>query len=122
VTVCLVEDNQHLREQLERFLLDAGVAVVAAVGTVKDGERAIVTHQPDVAVIDLRLPDGTGIDLIRTVAQTAPQVTLVLHSSSATAGVTRDALEAGAASVIPKSIRADGLLDAILRARSVPQP
>jgi two-component system response regulator DevR len=113
VTVCLVEDHARLREELCDLLSESGVQVVAAVGTVRDGEAAITEHLPDVAVIDNRLPDGRGIDLIRTLAWAAPRVTLLLHTTTATEGDAREAMQAGAAAVVIKTIAGDSLLEAI---------
>jgi two-component system response regulator DevR len=113
VTVCLVEDHEGLRELLCEFLADAGLRVLAAVGNVSEGEVAISAHRPDVAVIDNRLPDGRGIDLIRTLARTTPQVILLLHSGTVTDEEAREARQAGAAGVIVKTIGGNSLIEAI---------
>jgi two-component system response regulator DevR len=115
VTVCLVEDHAMLREQLCELLADSGIEVLAAVGTMREGEAAVITHRPDVAVIDNRLPDGRGIDLVRTLALADLPVTLLLHSATATTADVREALQAGAAAVIVKTIAGDNLLAAIRR-------
>lgn len=117
VTVCLVEDHVELRNQLCRLITKAGMNVLAAVGTLREGEVAITDHLPDVAVIDNRLPDGRGIDLCRTLSRTTPEVTLLLHTGIVTDALTLEALEAGATAVISKIIRSDGLLEAIRSTR-----
>jgi DNA-binding NarL/FixJ family response regulator len=113
VRVCLVEDHAGLRREIRQLLDDSGIDVVAAVGTIRDAKTSILALSPDVAVIDQQLPDGLGIDLIRALAQSAPQVTLLLYTAGVTEAMTRQALRAGAAAVILKSIRADGLIQAI---------
>jgi DNA-binding NarL/FixJ family response regulator len=113
VTVCLVEDYAPLRELLCDLLVESGAHLLSAVGTLRDGEAAISYHRPDVAVIDNRLPDGRGVDLIRTLAQTAPSVALLLHSGTATHDDASEALQAGAAGIILKSIRGYSLIEAI---------
>jgi CheY-like chemotaxis protein len=122
IDICLVEDNDHLRAQLQEILLDAGMNVVAAVGTARDAEAAIAAHSPDVAVIDHRLPDGSGTDLIRALSRTTSDVRLLLYSSGVTDDETRAALDAGASAVIRKSVRVDDLLEAILSATGYPRP
>ena len=117
VTVCLVEDHAQVRRRLCDLLTRAGMDVVAAVGTFREGEVAITDHLPDVAVIDNRLPDGSGIDLCRTLSHSTPQVALLLHSGTVTSQVALDALQAGAIAVIPKTIRSDDLLEAIRSTR-----
>jgi DNA-binding NarL/FixJ family response regulator len=113
VTVCLVESYPVLRELLCDLLVQSGAVVVSAVGTRLDGEAAISYHRPDVAVIDSRLPDGRGVELIRTVARTAPGVAVLLHSGAATHADAREAIQAGAAGILLKSIRGDSLIEAI---------
>jgi DNA-binding NarL/FixJ family response regulator len=113
VTVCLVEDYPPLRDLLCDLLVESGAYVLSAVGTVRAGEESISYHRPDVAVIDNRLPDGRGVDLIRTLAHTAPGSVLLLHSGTATNEDAREALHAGAAGIILKSIRGHSLIDAI---------
>jgi DNA-binding NarL/FixJ family response regulator len=112
-TVCLVEDHPLLRDLLCDLMDDSGLQVLAAVGTMRDGEAAIFEYRPDVAIIDNRLPDGRGIDLIRILARSTPKVALVLHSGTATHGDASEALQAGASAVILKSIRGHSLIEAI---------
>jgi DNA-binding NarL/FixJ family response regulator len=121
VRVCVVEDNTNLRDLLIDLFVAADVEVVAAVGTVKEGERTITDYLPDVAVIDYRLPDGTGLDLIRTLAVTVPQVTLLLYAAALTDDGARRALEAGATAVVAKSLNTDQLLEAVWRGRIRPK-
>jgi CheY-like chemotaxis protein len=121
VTICVVEDNKSLRDQLVELLTDSDVQVLAAVGTVKDGEKVITAYRPDVAIIDYNLPDGTGVDLIRTLSETVPQVTLLLYSASVTEDDARLAVEAGATAVIAKSLHTEELLEAVMAARHIPK-
>jgi two-component system, NarL family, response regulator DevR len=102
-----------LRAQLCDLLVRSGVRVVAAVGTRLEGEAAIFEHRPDVAIIDTRLPDGRGVDLIRDLARTTPRVTFLLHSRISTDEGAIEALQAGASAVIAKSIRGDSLIEAV---------
>jgi DNA-binding NarL/FixJ family response regulator len=113
VTACLVEDHANLREQLHELLLSVGVDVLAAVGTVRDGEAAIHRYAPDFAIVDNHLPDGRGIDLIRRLAETEPQMTLLLYTTALTEEQRKEALAAGASAVILKTIRGDALIEAL---------
>ena len=108
----MVEDHEQVRAQLTELLTSAGFSVRDAVGTAREGELAITSHPPDVAVIDNQLPDGLGINLCRTLARTTPQVTLLLHTGVITKDLERQARHAGV-TVIPKAIRPDNLLNAI---------
>jgi DNA-binding NarL/FixJ family response regulator len=115
LTVCLVEDHDQARGELCAILSGAGMEVVAAVGTVLQGRQVITELLPDVAVIDNRLPDGTGIELCTTLSETVPGVTLILHTGMVDRQVAMEARQAGAVAVVPKEIRPDHLLDTIRR-------
>ncbi|MGA2837290.1 MAG: response regulator transcription factor [Acidimicrobiales bacterium] len=115
ITVCLVEDHAQVRDELSVILTGAGMSVLAAVGTAHDGRRAVTELLPDVAVVDNRLPDGTGIELCRTLTETVPGVTLILHTGTVDRQVAIDARDAGAVAVVPKEIRTDHLIDTIRR-------
>jgi DNA-binding NarL/FixJ family response regulator len=113
VTVCLVEDHVQVRDELVDLLTHAGMHVLSAVGTVRDGQKSVTDCRPDVAVIDNNLPDGRGIDLCRALAKSAPDVTLLIHTGVVTSDVEREALNAGATAVIRKGLRGDELIRAI---------
>jgi two-component system response regulator DevR len=115
ITVALVEDHVMLRDQLTALLSEAGVHVVATAGTIRDGHRAIVEGRPLIAVIDNQLPDGSGIDLCKSIAEEFPEVRVVIHSGVLTAEEERAAYDAGALAVVPKSIRGTELLEAVQR-------
>ena len=113
ITVCVIEDHALLRDALVRLLSDEGFVVVAAVDTVRDGERAISVQPPDVAVVDQQLPDGLGLDLCRNLSRTNPDVTFLLYTAVASEQLAQQADEAGVSAVIPKGVRPDALLSAI---------
>src|SRR6188768_1622849 len=59
----LIEDHQALREGLELLLDRAGIEVLGTAGTADEGRALIEQHDPDVALIDIRLGEDSGIDL-----------------------------------------------------------
>jgi CheY-like chemotaxis protein len=122
VSVCLIDDHDRLRDQIRDFLTDSGIKVIASVGSIREGELAVRTHLPDVAIIDYRLTDGTGIELIRTLTRTSPNVTLLLYTASATDAEMREAVHAGATAAIRKTIQGTELLTAILNSADTATP
>src|SRR5450631_403147 len=94
VTVVLVEDHVMLADLLTTLLTEAGIRVLAAAGTQRDGRRAVTAHRPRVAIIDNELPDGSGVDLCRMLKAQTPDVTLLLHTGVTSTFDTAEALEA----------------------------
>jgi DNA-binding NarL/FixJ family response regulator len=116
-SVVLVEDDDLVRDELVAAMRAAGIDVLAAVAGVARGYDAVVGTDPDVAVVDDRLPDGLGVDLCRRLTADRPAVRVVVHGGAMTATEQRAALDAGAAAVVSKSVRPDALLHAVLCSR-----
>ena len=113
--VLLVDDHPIWRDAVEADLRASGLDVVATAGTVREGvDRARAVH-PDVAVVDLQLPDGTGVDVVRALAAMEPPVRVLVLSASGEQPDVLDAVTAGASGYLLKSVRADELCDAVER-------
>jgi DNA-binding NarL/FixJ family response regulator len=114
ISVVIVDDHPLVREGLTHRLSQLGdVDVVATAGSVADGVLTIAEHGPDVAVVDLQLPDGSGLDVCRRTRDLSPATRSILHTG---AGV--DALvaaDAGASAVVLKSLVSDELIATIRR-------
>ena len=73
--VFLVDDHEIVRRGLADLLsAQHDIEIVGEAGTVAQARRRIPATSPDVAVLDVRLPDGSGIDLCRELAESAPDV------------------------------------------------
>src|SRR3954467_10102510 len=70
-SVVVVEDHPTVREGLCLVLEREGFAVLERAGTIEEGHDAIVRHAPDVALIDVNLPDGSGVGLAPRPLRTA---------------------------------------------------
>src|SRR5687767_4879647 len=68
----VIDDHEALRSGLEVLLSQAGLDVVGAAGNVAAGLDLIDHTDPDLALVDIRLPDGSGIDLTRQLLQRHP--------------------------------------------------
>ena len=113
--VVLVEDHVRVREHLVTLLEAAGFDVVAAVDTRAGGYQAVLDRRPDLAVVDNRLPDGRGVELVAALREEAPEVGVVIHSGAITAEETAAALRGGALEVVTKDVRARTLVEALRR-------
>jgi len=91
------------------------------VGIVGDGKSAIesaATLQPDVVLLDLNLPDLSGLEVCRRIASANPRITLIIITGLPDAVIEQLAFAAGASAFIAKTAVATELLPAILQALS----
>ena len=120
IRVLLVEDNQVFSEALELLLgLQEDIEVVAAVS---DGHQAVPAareHQPDVVVMDYRLPGIDGVQATRAVREAAPDVAVVCLTASANLREVDALYEAGAVACLSKDQELDEIVAAIRRAVDV---
>jgi two-component system, NarL family, response regulator DevR len=110
---CIVDDHAVVRQWLVQKLETVGFDVCASAETLKDGVAAILTHRPDLAVVDNQLPDGRGIDLCREVSDVAPDVALILHTSLISPVEESQAYQAGVVRIALKSIQGHDLMAAV---------
>ncbi len=116
VRVFLVDDHEVVRRGL-RDLIEAedDLEVSGEAGTAGMALAAIAKEPPDVAVLDVRLPDGNGVEICREIRARNPQIACLMLTSFGDDEALFDAIMAGAAGYLLKDVRAAGLLDAIRR-------
>lgn len=111
-TVLVVEDDRAFREVLGRTLRSAGFRVVAVVG-LSEASGACAANLPDLAVIDLMLADGDGIDVVRMLADRAPACRCVMLSGHATIASAVEAMRAGAVDFRTKPVTGQEIVAAL---------
>jgi DNA-binding NarL/FixJ family response regulator len=92
----LIEDHQALREGLELLLAREGHDVLGTAGTALEGRRLVETHEPDVALIDIRLGDDSGIELTAQLIDADPERRIVLYTGSNEIELLISGLDSGA--------------------------
>jgi len=114
IRVFVVDDHELIRRGL-RDLLDAelDVTVVGEAGTVREALAGVESSTPDVVLLDLRLPDGDGAEVCRSVVSAHPGVQCVVLTSFADDREIMEVLQAGATGYVMKSARAGEVLKAI---------
>jgi DNA-binding NarL/FixJ family response regulator len=113
--VIVADDHALIRELLERQLkeLDADVRVYHA-GTLQQVlELAHTAERLDLILLDLRMPGMNGFAGLQAVRQTRPEVPVAILSGQIEPQTIRDALQAGAAGYLPKTMRATSMLNAL---------
>jgi len=116
VRVFVLDDHDVVRRGLVQILTERDeFTVVGEARTAAEALRRIPATRPDVAVLDMRLPDGNGIDVCRQVRSTQPDVRCLILTSYDDDEATVAAVLAGAAGYVLKDVRQSGLLESIAR-------
>jgi DNA-binding NarL/FixJ family response regulator len=116
VRVFLRDDHEVVRRGV-RDLLEAedDLVVVGEAGTAEEARQRIPATSPDVAVLDVRLPDGTGVEVCRDMRSANPNLACIMLTSYADDEALFEAIMAGAAGYVLKQVSGSNLIDAVRR-------
>jgi two-component system response regulator DevR len=116
VRVYLLDDHEVVRRGLRELLESEGdIEVVGESGSALEATRRIPALRPDVAVLDGRLPDGTGIDVCREIRSVDPSIKALILTSYDDDEALFSAILAGASGYVLKQITGTDLVDAVRR-------
>jgi two-component system, NarL family, response regulator DevR len=116
VRVFLLDDHEIVRRGVRELLeVEDDFEVVGEAGTAAEALARIAAAAPDVAIIDMRLPDGNGVEVCREVRSRHPEVQCVVLTSFADDEALFDSIMAGAAGYLLKQIAGNDLVDAVRR-------
>ncbi|GIJ48096.1 DNA-binding response regulator [Virgisporangium aliadipatigenens] len=116
IRVYLLDDHEVVRHGLRELLTrDGDIEVVGESGSVAEATARIPALRPDVAVLDGRLPDGSGIDVCRDIRSVDPTIKALILTSYEDDEALFAAIMAGAAGYVLKQIRGADLIDAVRR-------
>ncbi|MDX3850379.1 response regulator transcription factor [Streptomyces sp. AK02-01A] len=114
ITVFLVDDHEVVRRGVFELLsVEEGIEVVGEAGTAADAMARIPAARPDVAVLDVRLPDGSGVEVCREIRSQDENIKCLMLTSYADDEALFDAIMAGASGYVLKAIRGSELLAAV---------
>ena len=114
IRVFLLDDHDIVRRGVADLIsTDPGITVVGEARTAQEALHRIPAARPDVAILDARLPDGSGIDVCRDIRSAMPDVRCVMLTSYDDNDALMASVLAGAAGYLLKDIRGTSLLDAI---------
>src|ERR1700751_2123132 len=114
ISVFLLDDHEVVRRGGRALLeAEADITVVGEAGTAESALARIPALRPDVAVLDVRLPDGDGVSVCREIRSRMPQVACLMLTSFGDDEALFDAIMAGAAGYVLKQIRGTDLVGAV---------
>ncbi|HEV8024262.1 MAG TPA: response regulator transcription factor [Candidatus Nanopelagicales bacterium] len=114
IRVFLLDDHELVRRGLADLLgVESDIEVVGEASSVAEAMVRIPATKPDVAVLDVRLPDGSGVEVCRDIRSDLPDVKCLMLTSFSDDEALFDAIMAGASGYVLKEIRGNDLIDAI---------
>ncbi|MFD7294288.1 response regulator [Streptomyces sp. NPDC059897] len=114
IHVFLLDDHEVVRRGVHELLsVEDDIEVVGEAGTAADALVRIPATRPDVAVLDVRLPDGSGVEVCREIRSLDESVKCLMLTSFADDEALFDAIMAGASGYVLKAIRGNELLTAV---------
>ncbi|MFE0460062.1 response regulator [Kitasatospora sp. NPDC058965] len=114
IRVFLLDDHEVVRRGVHELLADEpDIEVVGEAGTAAEALSRIPAVSPDVAVLDVRLPDGNGVEVCREIRSQLPGVRCLMLTSFSDDEALFDSIMAGAAGYVLKAIRGTDLLSAV---------
>ena len=114
IAVFLLDDHEIVRRGVKEVLeAEPGITVVGEAGTAASALARIPALKPDVAVLDVRLPDGDGVSVCRDIRSKMPGVACLMLTSYGDDEALFDAIMAGAAGYVLKQIRGTDLAGAV---------
>src|ERR1043165_9387236 len=113
--VLVVDDQESIRHFVSKALEAEGFDVTAT-GSVREGRDAIQATLPDRALLDLKLPDGTGLELLREIKRTHPEMPVIMMTAFGELETAVEAMSAGAYWFVKKPFQNEELLALAQRA------
>ena len=114
ITVFLLDDHEIVRRGVRELIeAEPGLIVVGEASTAEEAIHRIPAVRPDVAVLDVRLPDGSGVEVCREVRSQLPGLACLMLTSFSDDDALFEAIMAGASGYVLKQIRGNDLVTAI---------
>ena len=113
LSVFIVEDHPLVRMGVVQTLERAGMTVLGEVTTVAEGYGRLAGERPSAVIVDVRLPDGSGIELTRRLIRRDIRLGIVIDTGAEDAVALKDALDCGARGFVFKTAGPDALLTAV---------
>ncbi|MUH43216.1 MAG: response regulator, partial [Actinobacteria bacterium] len=120
-SVILVDDHELIRQGLRRAFDRSGeFTVLAEAGSIAEAKKEITQFKPDVVIVDIRLPDGSGLDLVKELRKDNAEVGIVVLSMYSDDQYLFSALDNGASAFVSKDAPAEDVMAAARHASAMP--
>ena len=117
ISIVLVDDHEVVRRGVRELLESSGEFTVVAEGSrVADAVALVEEHRPQLAILDVQMPDGSGVEACRDIRSEWPEVTVLMLTAFADEQAFVSAVMAGAAGYLLKRIQAEEMIDSVRRA------
>jgi DNA-binding NarL/FixJ family response regulator len=120
--VVLVDDVADVRDIVREYLEEEGIEVTGEAGTGEEGIRLVAEDEPDVVIMDVRLPDMDGVEAARLIKEQRPGVSVLMLTFYDEPAMREEASEAGVRAFFTKTGTFAGLVDAIRDAAPARRP
>jgi DNA-binding NarL/FixJ family response regulator len=112
--VFVLDDHEFVRRSLKQVLeADGNVEVVGEAGTAEEARSSIPLTRPDVAVLDVRLPDGSGVEVCREIRSQHPEIQCLMLSAFDDDEAVVQSILAGASGYVLKQIKDGNIVNAL---------
>jgi two-component system response regulator RegA len=119
LSILLVDDDENFRERMARALRDRGHDVRTA-GSPAEADRLATEDSPECAVVDLRMPGGSGLEVVSSLKSIDPGTVVVVLTGYGSIATALEAVRRGALHYLQKPVDADELLAAFARGGPLP--
>ena len=113
IDVVVVDDHVALRQGLEALLARRGCRIAGTAATVAESKELLAARTADVAIVDLRLPDGSGVDLVEWILREHPAIKVLVYTGADDPDVLARALDTEAHGFVLKPGSLDELVSAL---------
>ena len=114
IRVAIVEDEQSMRENLAAFIDGTpGFSCVAACATAEEALQRLPHAAPDAALVDIKLPGKSGVELVRELGPLCPRMHIIMLTVEADGRQVFDSLKAGATGYLVKHVAPEEILEAL---------
>jgi DNA-binding NarL/FixJ family response regulator len=113
--VLICDDHEVVREGLRGLIgRQTGMSVVGEAGTMAEAIEVAASSRPDVVIMDVRLPDGSGVEACRSIREANPDVKVIMLTSYADDEALFASIIAGASGYLLKQTRGQAVVDAVI--------